>query len=41
MTGYEEFQMIMAEINRKKTQTQNGKISDDDIVKNLKDLFGI
>lgn len=39
MTGYEEFQMIMAEINRKKNQSKN--ISDDDMLQKLKDMFGM
>lgn len=39
MDGYEEFQRIMAEIERKKRAAQN--ISDDDMLQNLKDLFGI
>ena len=39
MTGYEEFQMIMAEINRKKNQSMN--VSDDDMLQKLKDMFGM
>ena len=38
MSGYEEFQQIMAEINRKKNQN---KVSDDDMFQKLKDMFGI
>jgi len=39
MTGYEEFQMIMAEIERKKRIAENrGK---EDPVEILKNMFGI
>ena len=38
MTGYEEFQMIMAEIERKKKITENG--GKEDPVEMLKNMFG-
>jgi len=39
MTGYEEFQMIMAEIERKKKIIENGE--KEDPVEMLKNMFGI
>ena len=39
MTGYEEFQMIMAEINRKKKISENG--GKEDPLEMLKNMFGI
>ena len=39
MTGYEEFQMIMAEINRKKKISENGE--KEDPLEMLKNMFGI
>ena len=39
MTGYEEFQMIMAEINRKKRIAEIGE--KEDPVEMLKNMFGI
>lgn len=39
MTGYEEFQMIMAEIKRKKRIAENGGKKDP--IEMLKNMFGI
>lgn len=39
MTGYEEFQMIMAEIERKKRISENG--GKEDPLQMLKNMFGI
>ena len=39
MTGYEEFQQIMAEINRKKRISENG--GKEDPVEMLRNMFGI
>jgi hypothetical protein len=39
MTGYEEFLMIMAEIERKKRISENGR--KEDPLQKLKDMFGI
>ena len=39
MTGYEEFQMIMAEIERKKRISENG--GKEDPLEMLKNMFGI
>lgn len=39
MTGYEEFQMIMDEINRKKKISENG--GKEDPLEMLKNMFGI
>ena len=39
MDGYEEFQRIMAEINRKKNQSMN--VSDNDMLEKLKNMFGM
>ena len=39
MTGYEEFQMIMAEIKRKKRIAENG--GKEDPLQMLKNMFGI
>lgn len=41
MTGYEEFQRIMAELNYKVKHKDSNKISDDDVLKSFKDIFGI
>lgn len=39
MTGYEEFQMIMAEIERKKRISENG--GKEDPLEQLKSILGI
>jgi hypothetical protein len=39
MTGYEEFQMIMSEIERKKRIAESG--GKEDPLQKLKDMFGI
>ena len=41
MDGYEEFQRIMAEINRKKELDRIKNGGDDSSLNYLKDLFGI
>lgn len=39
MTEYEEFQMIMAEIERKKRIAENG--GKEDLVEMLRNMFGV